>query len=234
MAQNWLKNLSKSFAETVYKQFGSSSGKMLLVTSAIGVALSTLAQAGAILFNDKYSVSQKAFMIPQELTEGVISIASLFIITTPIQMLAKKYSTTGKVLTRDLKNYMQKHNIMDKRGSLDFNLKTHIESTIDGLKNSDVFIKSTDAEKLTTQNYYTNILQKYNVLEDTNSAIATAAGSILSTAVILPYLRNYSASYYQKINMKAYDAYQAKKQMRNNIYNQKLYSQIPQNADLKV
>ena len=213
MPPNWFEKISKSAAESVYKQLGKSSGKMLLATSAIGVGLSTLAQAGAVLFNKKYSVSQKAFMVPQELTEGIVSIMSLFIITTPLQLLAKKYSATGKILSKDLKNYMKKNNLMNKRGNLNFNIKDHIESSIKTLEASDVFIKSATPEKEAMRLEYQNLLNNYDSLQDSTAAIVTAAGSIVSTAVILPLLRNYSASYYQKLNMDAYHRHQAKKQL---------------------
>ena len=235
MAPNWLKNCAKKYTEAVYKRFGTNSGKMLLATSAVGVALSTLAQAGAILFNEKYSVSQKAFMIPQELTEGVVSIVSLFIITTPIQMLAKKYSTTGKILTADLKRYMQKNNLMNKRGDWDFNLKTHIEESIKNLEKSDVFINASENEKKNMTKNINDVLQKYNIAEDTTSAIATALGAIFSTSLILPYARNYSASYYQKVNLRAYDTYNNVKQ-RNKDLQVRTYpqTQIAKKDGLKV
>ena len=224
MSLNWLKYAVKQYAESVYKQFGKSSGKMLLATSAIGVALSTLAQASAVLVNEKYSVSQKAFMIPQELTEGAISILSLFIITSPIQILAKKYSTTGKILSKDLKNYMEKNNLLGKRGNLDFNLKELLESEVKKLESTDTLVKSAPQEKESMLLEYQNLLNNYNALEDATSAIVTAAGSILSTAVILPFLRNYSASYYQKINMHHYNQHQTKKQSIQDFYSkQPLY-----------
>ena len=222
MSLDWFRKAAKYYAEGVYKQFGKSSGKMLLATSAIGIALSTLAQAGAVLFNDKYSVSQKAFMIPQELTEGVVSIASLFIITTPLQFFAKKYSTTGKILSKDLKNYMKKNNLLEKRGEPDFSLKDHLESAVKNIKTTDTFIKAQPQEKEALITEYQNLLNNYNSIEDATSAIVTAAGSILSTAVILPFLRNYSASYYQKINMRAYNMHQARKQNEKTPYNQPL------------
>lgn len=234
MSLNWFKHAVKQYAESVYKQFGKSSGKMLLATSAIGVALSTLAQAGAILVNDKYSVSQKAFMIPQELTEGAISILSLFIITTPLQLLAKKYSTTGKILSKDLKNYMENNNLLGKRGNLDFNLKEHLESAVKKLETTDTFVKSASQEKESMLMDYQNLLNNYNAVEDATSAIVTAAGSVLSTAVILPFLRNYSASYYQKINMHHYNQYQTKRQLNQNVYSKQPLFESSSGNRLKV
>ena len=84
------KNFAKNIAETVYKVFGNDSGQMLLMTSIIGSLASCLAQTGAIILNKKYTDSQKAFMVPQELTEGFVTIASIFLITKPIQAFAKK------------------------------------------------------------------------------------------------------------------------------------------------
>ena len=96
----------KKFVNFAYKYFESNSGNMLLVTSIIGVALSSIAQTCAVFFNKDYTTPQKAFMAPQELAEGFMTIASMFLITRPIQILAKKYVQTGKILTKDMKQYL--------------------------------------------------------------------------------------------------------------------------------
>ena len=85
-----LEKFAKYIAEKIYKHFGDSSGGMILATSITGTLLSSLAQTGAILFNDKYTTSQKTFMAPQELTEGLINVLSMFLITTVFMIFSKK------------------------------------------------------------------------------------------------------------------------------------------------
>ena len=88
----------KNMSEKIYEHFNESSGKMLLTTGVIGILASSLAQSVAILLNNKYSSSQKGFMIPQELTEGLITVFSMFFITKPIQKISSKMVKSGKIL----------------------------------------------------------------------------------------------------------------------------------------
>ena len=81
----------KKVVNKVHLLFGENSGKMLLLTGIIGMALSSLAQTLTVVNNKHYTLSQKMFMVPQELIDGAVSIFSLVLITTPLQNLAKKY-----------------------------------------------------------------------------------------------------------------------------------------------
>ena len=201
---SWIKNQAKKFSEYIYKHLEYGSGSMILATSMFGIAMSSLAQTMAILFNDKYTVSQKAFMVPQELTEGCITVLSMFLITKPIQKLTKHYTKTGKILSKDLINYAKENNLLSKRGKPDFDFSQSIKDIISKIEKSNKFIKSSEIEKNRLVSMHRGALNEFDVLTDSTSAITTTAGSILSTALISPLLRNYSASYYQKINMDYY------------------------------
>lgn len=201
----WLEKQAKNLAEFVYKHLEHGSGTMILMTSMLGIAMSSVAQTFAILLNDKYSISQKAFMAPQELTEGCITVLSMFLITKPIQKITKKYTKMGKILSKDLIEYAEKNGLLSKRGKLDFDFAESIKGIIKGVENSDKFIRSSEVDKTKMIAVHKDALHSFNALEDSTSAITTTAGSILSTALISPLLRNYSASYYQKINMDYYN-----------------------------
>ena len=196
---------AKTLAEFVYRHLEKGSGAMILMTSMLGIAMSSVAQTFAILLNDKYSVPQKAFMVPQELTEGCITVLSMFLITKPIQKITKMFTKTGKILSKDLIKYAEKHELLSKRGDLKFDFAESINDIIKGVEKSDKFIRTSNAEKTKMLSEHKDALHSFNVLEDSTSAITTTAGSILSTALISPLLRNYSASYYQKINMDYYN-----------------------------
>ena len=200
-----LSKIGKYIAEKVYKNLEKGSGHMILATTVTGIALSCLAQTAAIMFNKQYSVSQKAFMVPQEITEGLVSVVSMFAISRPTQYIAKKYAKSGKILTKDMLNYMKKHSLIEKRGNMDFDFGKEINKIIHKIEQSDKYIKSSDIKKESLLKEHNEILNQFNETEDATSAIATTAGTAISTAFISPLLRNYSASYYQKINLDYYN-----------------------------
>ena len=201
----WMNRQAKNLAEFVYKHLEKGSGAMILMTSMLGIAMSSVAQTFAILLNDKYSISQKAFMAPQELTEGCITVLSMFLITKPIQKITKQYTKMGKILSKDLIQYAEKNHLLSERGKLNFDFGESIKSIINGIENSDKFIRSSEVDKAKMLAEHKDAIHSFHSLEDSTSAITTTAGSILSTALISPLLRNYSASYYQKINMEYYN-----------------------------
>ena len=203
---SFVRNTAKKIADFVYKHFEKNgSGAMILLTTMTGIALSAFAQTGAILVNNKYTTSQKAFMIPQELTEGCITILSLLLITTPLQKIAKKAVSTGRIRTKELSEYMIKHNLFDRKGNADFEFSKSVGSIIDKIKKSDEFIKSSNKERVSLLNEHNNIMHSYDTFSDMTSALATTAGSVFTTALVSPLLRNYTASYYQKVNMDVYN-----------------------------
>lgn len=204
---NVFKNITKSLVETVYKYFGNSSGNMILLTSIIGVALSSIAQTGAVLLNKNYSTSQKAFMAPQELAEGCMTIFSMLLITRPIQGLAKKYVSSGKILTTDMKKYLEKHSLLEKRGNADFNLPQSVNNIVEKIKISDEFVKASENKRNKLLFEHTEVLNSYDRTLDATSAIATTAGGILSTAIVSPLIKNLVASKYQSVTMDTISKY---------------------------
>ena len=53
----FFKKILDVISNFVYKNMETTSGSMILLTSVVGITLSTLAQAGAILLNKNYSTS---------------------------------------------------------------------------------------------------------------------------------------------------------------------------------
>lgn len=185
----------------IYSTFEKDSGNMILATSSLGLVMSCVAQVAAIIVNDKYSVSQKAFMIPQELSEGAISVCSLLITTLFVQNAAKKYVESGKLLTKDLNTYLKKNNLKTKRGVADFSISAEIKRITGEIKSGDKFVKSSEAQKTAMLKEHQNALISLEQTMDATSAITTTAGSVISTALFVPLIRNFVASKYQKQNM---------------------------------
>ena len=216
---NFMTKSAKYIAEKVYKNLAKGSGNMILITSMLGIAMSSVAQTAAILINKKYSVSQKAYMVPQELTEGCITILSIFLITKPIQKFSSRYVKSGKIVTKDIAEYMKKYNLTEKRGELNFDFKKSVQDIITKIEKSEKYIKSSSKEREKIVSEHKDIINKFDIMDDATSAIATTAGGILSTAIISPYLRNYSASHYQKVNLSYYDSIKRDYQNGQTDYN---------------
>lgn len=220
-----MKKFAKNLAEKVYKYFGENSGNMLLITSIIGIGMSSLAQTGAIILNKQYTTSQKAFMIPQELVEGMITVFSIFMITKPLQNLTKKYVNSGKLLTKELAEYMNKNNLMSKRGNPDFDFTKSVKEIISKIETSDKFIKSGQLEKESMLAEHKQALNRFEITSDAASAIAATTGGVLSTALIAPVLRNQAASSYQSININLLNnVAEKKKQAANPTFKSRFFS----------
>lgn len=200
----------KKAVEWVYKRFETGSGAMILITSITGMALSTIAQTVAIILNKKYTDSQKAFMIPQELTDGLINIFSMFLITKPFQKLSSKLVKAGKIATKEILEYLKRTDMVKNIGEKEFDIGQSIRRNISNIEKSDVFIKLSDIEKAKILTEHRNVLDNYEIYSDSISALATTTGAVLSTALIAPVVRNSVASRYQKLNINKMTPYQDK------------------------
>ena len=215
----------KYCSEKIYALLSKHSGKMLLATSIIGTVLSSAAQAGIIFVNDKYSRAQKTFMIPQEALECLLSIASIFVVTRPVQSITQKALKTGKILSRDLIAYLDKNNLLKKRGQLNFNIKDSIKNLIAETEKSDKFIKASVAERNELLAEHKASLQKYYEIEDSSMAYATTGAAAFTTAVVVPIVRNKAASYCQKWKMQ--DDEEMQKTLQKIYFNKLLFSYKP-------
>ena len=202
----------------IYKHFEKGSGAMILITSLTGMGVSTIAQTCAIIFNKKYTDKQKAFMIPQELTEGIINIGSMLLITKPAQRFVRKLVKTGKIATKQTLEYMKENNLTEKRGAKNFDIGMYIKEKIAKIEGSDEFPCIPEEERNRILSQHLDVLDNYCVYADSISAITTTAGSALSIAMLAPVIRNSVAAKYQKVNMnrlqKHYQEYENRK-----IYN---------------
>lgn len=190
-------NVIKNISDWVYKKFCSDSGNMLVATSIIGTSLSSAAQAAVVFLNDKYTVAQKAFMIPQELVECLVSAVSIFVITKPLQNLGRRAVSSGKILPKNLIKYADKYKLTNLRGKKDFDFGKSIKGLIEKTEknaNKDMFIKE-----------HKDALQSYNNTFDAMSAISATAGTALSVSIAVPTIRNSVAAYFQKQNMIVYN-----------------------------
>lgn len=206
--KKFVKKLVQNCGEKIYETFESSSGNMILITTAVGVFLSTVAQSLAVIGNKNYSVSQKAFMIPQELTEGVISIGTLLVTSFVMKASAAKLVESGKIITKDLKSYLKNNNALQNIGNSKYSVSKTIDLIKEDVKNSNTYKKGNEEIKKALLEPHNKAIMAHEQTKDATSAIVTTAGSIISTAVFVPLIRNSVAAKFQPANIEIMDCVQ--------------------------
>ena len=144
---------------------------MLVHTGVLGWILSSLAQVGAVVFNDKISTKQKTFLIPQEIADAAVNILSFYVVTSSVKNLASKLVSTGKLSTKNIRHFLEKEGITTKgKNKLDYigNIKFNIEN----LDN------------------FSAIKNEYKSFKNGIDVIASTIGSIISCNIITPIARN--------------------------------------------
>ena len=170
--------MNKSFfqksLEWVCETFEKDTSKMIIITGALGWALSSLAQAAAIIINPKVSTEKKSFLLPQELMDGFINVLSFLGITLIAKRYIQKLCSTGKIAPQSVRNYLNKNKSLyhDKVGKLDFNLDNVLV---------DKKLKSS-----------------YESHKNFVTTMGTLGASILACNVVTPLIRNKTASKVQK------------------------------------
>ncbi len=166
-------SLFKGVNDYIARHYGENPGKMLIHTGVIGWILSSAAQVAAIVINDKIPKEQKMFLIPQEMSDAAVNIASFYLITQSFKSVATKLVKTGKWAPKILRDFLNDNKLADKVGKADFNVFKDVQLPKD------------------TQN-------QLNSFRDGVDLVATTVGSILSCNIVTPLLRNEIAAHGQK------------------------------------
>ena len=173
MIESFKNTAEKSF-EYLYEHLKKDTSKMLVYTGAIGFFLSSVAQVIGLVVNSKISSDQKGFLIPQEIYDGLINIATFLTITMGTKMLLSKLMSTGKIVPKDVKEHLMNNKIFKEQiGKFDFNVA-------DALKNNK------------------ELLNSYNAFYDLTNTKATIATGALATGIITPIIRNRKAAVAQQ------------------------------------
>lgn len=165
---SFFKDIKNSFLV----HYGENPGKMLVHTGTLGWILSSLAQVWAVVFNDKIPKEQKTFLIPQEIADAAINILSFYAITSSITSYASKLVSTGKLRTPKIDAFIKKHQLKKHVGNINFNISE--------LANFD------------------EVAKPYKRFNAGVGVAASTVGSIISSNIITPVLRNKFASERQK------------------------------------
>lgn len=158
----------------LYKHYGQESGKLIVHTGLITWTMATLAQVGAIVFNDKIPKEQKKFLIPQEIADGALNIVAFYTITNTLKTLGTRLVSTGKWSNASIRNFIKNNSPKDiKMGEITTNLaKTY--------KGNEDFYKA------------------YSPFKNGVDMIATTVGSVVSCNAATPFIRNYYGAWQQK------------------------------------
>ena len=167
IASNW-----SNFKVHMLQNYGENPGNMLVHTGTLGWILSSLAQVGAVVFNDKISPEQKTFLIPQEIADAAVNILSFYALTYSLKCFGAKLVSTGKLRTKRIRNFLERNELMNKVGKLDF-----------------------DVAK---QDNFSPLADHYKSFKNGVDVVTSTIGSIISCNILTPILRNQYASKKQK------------------------------------
>ena len=159
----------KPINDWIAKNYSVSPGKMLIHTGVVGWILSSAAQVFAIGINDKISGKQKAFLIPQEIADAAVNIISFYAITQSCKSLASTLVKTGKLIPGVVAKELKAKNLLNKRGSLDFNVFKDADLSEEAMKKLKSFSAGVDFS-------------------------AATLGAIVSCNIVTPIVRNHIAA----------------------------------------
>jgi len=202
---------AESVKTYLFKTYSGDTSKMLLHTGTFAWITSAAAQIFGIINNDKVSKDQKKFLIPQEMADAAINILSFYFVTKSIQNATKKLASSGKIITKEIKDFCISNNIQYSK--LKGGDKTDIgKSMLKQIDNLKATIK-VNAENKIGLDADTNKLQAkidglnkfydetYAPFESGVKIVGSVAGAVLSSNIITPILRNPLAAMKQKSSL---------------------------------
>lgn len=193
----------------IFNAYSKDTSKMLLVTGTFGWMFSSAGQILGIANNKKISKKEKEFLIPQEIADATINILSYFFVTLTLQNQAKRLVSKGKIITPRIKEVCQKYDIQIAKnaegkfadiGNAISEKIGHYKSVLNMNKSKNLAINSEKIAGLEKQKAELENLHKdtYSPLEGGVGVVGNVIGTILSSNIITPILRNPMASWKQK------------------------------------
>lgn len=174
----------KKIVNFAYEKFTKNPGEFLLISGMIGWAASCVNQTVAILINDKIPKKQKYFLIPQEITDGIVNVLLFAIFTRSFTRIGERLAETGRMLTPKLKNTLvNEFKLGDKLGKSDFNIKNIAQMQDSSL------------------GYKENFSSEFKQFHTGVGFIFSAIGSVISCDFVTPFVRNKIASNRQKASL---------------------------------
>lgn len=188
--------LMKKAVNFVYENFSKNVGSFLLWVGIAGWVMSCVNQTVAILLNDKISTKQKKFLIPQEISDGIINTILFAAFTRSFTKIGEKLVQSGRLATKELREiYKSKFHEGKTIESL---ITTEMEG---GNKQSKKALNISELPVMndkTVSGFDEKHNDKYFRFASGVSFVFSTLGSIISCDFVTPFVRNKIASYRQK------------------------------------
>ena len=180
------KNYWEIFKTSLYKYYGQDSGSMILHVGALGWLFSSVAQVFGVIANDKYTLEEKKFLIPQEIADGVVNVASFYLVTKAFKDVGQKLVKTGKWRNSEITKFVTDYKEDGKLNKITTNLEETFKQKFG--KNSDEL-----------EEFY----KVYSPFKSGVDMITTTIGSVISCNLLTPYFRNQIGANRQKKSIEA-------------------------------
>lgn len=170
----------KRIANFVYEKFAGNFGNFLLISGAIGWAASCVNQTVAIMINDKIPKEQKYFLIPQEITDGIVNTLLFIGFTRTITRFGEGFVESGKWANTRIRAKLRAHGLDKKIEEAKFNI----------LKQPQLMPFDPKFDKKFSKEYYK--------FADGISFAFSTLGAVISCDFVTPFVRNKIAAHRQK------------------------------------
>ncbi len=182
----------------IYKHYGENPGTMLVHTATLGWILSSAAQLSAVVFNEKISPEQKMFLIPQEIGDAAVNIFAFYTLTSGVKYIGKKLTQTAKLRTAELTKILKDRGYILEKG------KARVEGK--------VYAGDWDFNVTKLPGYKEEISSAYKPFNNGAEVITGLVGSIISSNILTPIVRNVYAAKKQQDMIAHYNELKAKKE----------------------
>lgn len=169
----------KRIANYVYKNFVNDPGHFLLVSGAIGWAASCVNQTVAIMINDKIPKEQKYFLIPQEITDGIVNTILYIAITKSFNVFGKKFVESGRIASPKIRKWLEetKKPVCTDKFSIP---------------------KEPELNPLDSKKFNKELSDEYYAFADGIKFMFSTVGAVVSCDFVTPFVRNKIAAHRQK------------------------------------
>lgn len=187
--------LMKRVVKFVYDKFSKDVGSFLLWSGVTGWILSCVNQTVAILINDKIPTKQKKFLIPQEISDGIINTILFAACTRSFTKVGEKLVQSGRLATKELREIYKTK--LHEGKTIESLIKTEMEG-VNKAKNALNISELPVMNNNTISGFNKEHNDKYFNFADGVSFVFSTIGSVIACDFVTPFVRNKFASYRQK------------------------------------
>lgn len=166
----------------MYEHYGLETGKLIVHAGLITWTTSAVSQLVAIAFNKEIPSDQKKFLIPQEIADGALNIASFYLITNSFNRVASKLVSSGKWTTKAIKKYVMEHE--KKFRITDLFIKGGLKKSHQ-IKMGDM---STNLGGIFKEDK--GFHEVYDTFNGGVSMMSAVTGAVISSNLVTPFIRN--------------------------------------------